>query len=205
MQIRILLAGRCPLKNQGICSNLSTTDDLTIIKSTQEIGQIPELCSLHQPDLLLAVLEGLENQFSAISHRLPSVNILGLLAQNRQICHTLICKSIINGCLPETSPPELLIQAIRAVASGHTWFSQPLLKTILRPTPQSNGKQSILTNRELAILRLVMQEKTNKEIAREVGVGKRTVCNPLSTLYEKLGVASRVGAALKAERFELIE
>ncbi len=205
VQIHVLLTGNCPLKSQGICANVSVIDNSIVFETATELNHLPELCSLHQPDLLLLVLDSWETQVNAIAHRLPAVNVLGLSAQNGQVCHTLIHNNVINGCLPETSPPEILIQAIRTVASGHTWFSQPLLKTILRPTPQPNEKQSVLTNRELAVLRLVTQERTNKEIARELGMGKRTVCDHLSAIYEKLGVASRVGAALKAERFGLVE
>ena len=205
VETRVLLAGKCPFKNQGIHSNLSTIDNSIIIETTTELEQLPELCSFHQPNLLLIVLDGLEDRFNAISHRLSAVNILGLSIENGQVCQTLIRKSIINGCLPETAPPETLIQAMRAVASGYTWFSQSLLYTILRPISQSKKNQHILADRERSVLRLVMQEKTNKHIGQEIGIGERTVCDHLSVIYEKLGVVSRVGAALKAERMGLIE
>lgn len=205
MKTRVLLAGSCPLKNQGICSNLSTASDLTVIETTTELEQLPELHSYHQPDLLLVVLADWEESLTCVFHRLPSTNVLGLSPQNGQVCHTLIHQNVINGCLPETAPPEVLVQAIRAVASGQTWFSQALFKQILNPMPQTDINQPVLTNQELATLRLVMQEETNLQIAQTLNISERTVSNNLSAIYEKLGVVSKVGAALKAERLSLVE
>lgn len=183
-------------------SNLSTASNLTVIETTTELEQLPEL---YQPDLLLIVLEGWENSLASVFHRLPPTNILGLSPQNGQVCHTLIRKNVINGCLPETAPPELLGQAIHAVVSGYTWFSQALLKQILHPRLKIGNTQTVLTDQELAILRLVMQEETNLQIAQALGISERTVSNNLSAIYEKLGVVSKVGAALKAERLGLFE
>ena len=206
VKIRVLLAGNSPLKNQGIHSALTTTaTDLTIIETTTEPEQMPELYSLHQPDLLLVVLDGWENSLLPIFHRLPPTNILGLSSQNEQACHTFIRQNIVNGCLPETASPELLARAVLAIASGHTWFSQALFKQILHPTLQSRKTQHNLTDQELAILRLIIQDKTNESIGLNLGIGTRTVSGRLSTIYEKLGVASRLEAALKAERLGLIE
>jgi DNA-binding NarL/FixJ family response regulator len=122
------------------------------------------LCSSYQPDLLLIVFDGWEDLLMPVVHRLSPVNILGLSPPNEQICHTLIRQNVINGCLPETAPPEVLAQAIHAVASGYTWFSQALFKQILHPTLQTGHNQPVLTNQELAVLRLVMQERKNKHI-----------------------------------------
>lgn len=203
MKTHVLLVGNSSLKNQGICSHISKINNSIIFETTTEFDQLPKLLLLHQPDLLLVLLEDWEDQFYTISHRLPPVNILCLSALNEQICLTLIRKSIINGCLPETAPPDLLIQAIYAVANGYTWFKQSSLKAILHPISQPDRKQSILTDEELTILRLVMLEKTNKEIARVLEMSNRIVCERLSQIYRKLGVTSRVGAALKAERLGL--
>ena len=197
VQIRVLLVGNCPLKNKGIYSSISTIDGLTLVETTRELDQLPDLCSLHQPDLLLILLDGWEEQFKPISQCLPTTNILGLSSQNGQSCHALIRNGVINGCLPETAPPEILIPAVRAVANGYIWLSQSLFKQILHPIPQVRKPQHSLTDQELAILQLVMQDKTNKYIGQEMDISERTVSDRLRVIYEKLGVASRLEAALK--------
>lgn len=205
MQISVLLAGSCPLKNQGIYFNIDTANNLTVVETTQELDQLPDLCTLHQPDLLLVVLDGWEDQFVSVTPHLPTVNILALSNHNEQSCHALIRNGVINGCLPETASPERLLQAICAVASGNSWFSQSLFKQILRPIPPSRKAQYSLPAQELTMLRLLMQDKTNQYIGQEMDIGERTVCDRLSTIYEKLGVASRLAAALKAERLGLVD
>lgn len=70
---------------------------------------------------------------------------------------------------------------------------------------KTSDKQHHLTGRELIVLDMVMQEKTNQHIAQALGISERTVSDDLSAIYEKLGVVSKVGAALKAERLGLIE
>ncbi|VAW34795.1 hypothetical protein MNBD_CHLOROFLEXI01-806 [hydrothermal vent metagenome] len=205
MQISVLLAGSCPLKNQGIYFNIETANNLTVVETTQELDQLPDLYTLHQPDLLLVILDGWEEQFTSVVQQLPTTNIVVLSSQNRQSCHTLIHNGVINGCLPETASSELLSQAIYAVANGNVWFSQSLFKQILHPVPPSRKAQYSLTTQELTMLRLIMQDKTNQYIGQAMDVGERTVCDRLSTIYEKLGVASRLAAALKAERLGLVD
>lgn len=120
MEIRVLLAGKCPLKNQGIRANLLEIDDSIVLATTTELEMVPELYSLHGSNLLLLVLIGWENSLVPVIYRLPPTNILGLSTQNEPICHTLIRNNIINGCLPEITPSQTLIQAIYAVANGYT-------------------------------------------------------------------------------------
>lgn len=60
-----------------------------------------------------------------------------------------------------------------------------------------------LTDRETEVLVLIAGDKTDREIARELGIGERTVRAHVSRILLKLGVASRVGAAVAATRVGL--
>jgi DNA-binding CsgD family transcriptional regulator len=53
-----------------------------------------------------------------------------------------------------------------------------------------------LTRRELEVLRLVAEDRTDREVAARLGIGERTVRAHVSRVILKLGVASRVGAAV---------
>lgn len=61
------------------------------------------------------------------------------------------------------------------------------------------------TRRELQILELLAQGKSNKQIAAELGIGEQTVKNHLYSIYLKLGVTNRTQAAIKAIKERLIE
>ncbi len=205
MEIRVLLAGSCPLKNQGVCSNLLATNDAITLETTSEFSQLPRLCLSYHPHVLLIFIDDWQVNISPIFHHLPPVDIFALSNSNGHYCHTLIQKNYINGCLPESSSPELLVEALHAIVRGYTWFSKSLFKTAFRPRIGVNGNHAVLTERETAVMQLVMQEKTNKSIAQELGMCDRTVSSRLNAIYDKLGVESRVGAALKAERLGLFE
>jgi DNA-binding NarL/FixJ family response regulator len=60
-----------------------------------------------------------------------------------------------------------------------------------------------LTRREREILKLLMEGSANKQIASRLGVSNQTVKNQLSTLYQKVGVSSRLELVLLAQRHDL--
>ena len=61
-----------------------------------------------------------------------------------------------------------------------------------------------LTEREMEVLRLVVAARTNQEIARALGISVKTVEKHLAELFTKLGVASRVEAAVQAVRGQMV-
>lgn len=61
-----------------------------------------------------------------------------------------------------------------------------------------------LTTRELDVLRLVVAGKTNQEIGIALGISEKTVEKHLEGVFSKLGVASRVEAAVVAVRKDLV-
>jgi len=71
--------------------------------------------------------------------------------------------------------------------------------------PDQENMAALLTERELDILRLVMQGKTNKEIAHALSITQRTVEFHVSNLLQKLGVESRIQAAVLATKMNLLD
>jgi DNA-binding CsgD family transcriptional regulator len=63
-------------------------------------------------------------------------------------------------------------------------------------TTQPRNLSAMLSRREREVLQLVARDKTDREIARQLGIGERTVRAHVSRIILKLGVASRVGAAV---------
>ena len=62
---------------------------------------------------------------------------------------------------------------------------------------RGNIIKSILTNRERAVFNLLVQNKTTKEIAEELGISEKTVRNHISNTMQKLGVKGRSGAVVE--------
>lgn len=103
------------------------------------------------------------------------------------------------GFLPKTSEMDEMVAAIRAVAAGEHFLparcAQALAKRKLMVT---------LSERELAVLRLVALGKSNKIIADEFGIADATVKNHLSHIFWKLGASDRTQAVTLAMEFGLL-
>ncbi|SFO17200.1 two component transcriptional regulator, LuxR family [Pseudonocardia ammonioxydans] len=95
------------------------------------------------------------------------------------------------GYLLKDAPTEELTAAIRAAAAGETTLGptiqQRLLTRLRRP-------DTSLTLRELDVLRLVSDGRSNDAIARELSLSRATVKSHLAHVYNKLGVQSRTAA-----------
>jgi DNA-binding NarL/FixJ family response regulator len=102
----------------------------------------------------------------------------------------------------------LLGQAVNAVAGSRTFLQPTLTKQVVAEftrlsrlttlTPEPQTKVENLTSRELAILPLLTQAKSNKAIAATLNLTEGTVKNHMTSIMAKLGATDRTGAALRA-------
>lgn len=96
---------------------------------------------------------------------------------------------------------EDLLHAVRAVGAGRTALPQELLRMAVAPSSgPTTDDLARLTPREREILGLIARGLTNKEIARDLGIGPGTVKSHVEKLIAKLGVADRTQAAVFAVR-----
>jgi two-component system, NarL family, response regulator LiaR len=96
-----------------------------------------------------------------------------------------------------------LCLAIRAAAAGQVPLSPKAAERLMREV-RAPKKPEVLTARETEVLRLMAQGLANKEIARALNIGEKTVKTHISNVLAKLGVPSRTQAALYAARFGLV-
>ena len=108
----------------------------------------------------------------------------------------------VAGLFSKDEPPEALGIAIRQVARGEQYLSPSLALALLQhqqaELSSPSGDLSALTDREREILGLLAEGLSNKAIAARLYLSVRTVEGHLAKLYERLGVHSRVEAALIA-------
>jgi DNA-binding NarL/FixJ family response regulator len=103
------------------------------------------------------------------------------------------------GFLLKDSGPALLVEAVRAAASGGSLVSPSitvrLLERLARPRPSAAPPREPLTDRELEVVKLVARGRTNEEIAGELFVSLSTVKTHLGSVHRKLGTRNRVETA----------
>ena len=113
------------------------------------------------------------------------------------------------GFLLKDAPVRDVAEAVRAAAAGDSWLAPRAAAAVLEllrrdhVEPTRSADPSILSSRELEILRLVARGLENSEIADELCISPRTAKNHLSNVLAKLGVSNRVQAAIYAVRHGL--
>jgi len=118
----------------------------------------------------------------------------------------LVLASIIAGArayLDLTADPEMVRCAIDVVTSGSIWAPRRLLSKLidrLLKVPDSSLTSSTpyFTNREKDVLELILQARSNREIARQLGIEERTVKAHVGRLMRKTGSDNRIELSMRA-------
>ena len=113
----------------------------------------------------------------------------------------------ICGICQKSDPPALLEHGIRDVAAGNAWFKQEQLEVALNGNSDAGpGRENGgFTKREQAVLSLVSEGLTNREIGAQIGVSEGSVKGTLQQLFSKFGVRSRsrlVRIVLEQQRYK---
>jgi DNA-binding NarL/FixJ family response regulator len=109
-----------------------------------------------------------------------------------------------SGHLSKAAPARELVQAVRAVTAGGTVIEPLALTHLLSGTTGGPPAASQLTERELAVLKLLAEGLHNKQVASRLGISQRTVERHCDNIYAKLGVGSRTEAVVRAISSKLV-
>lgn len=203
-----MVADDHPLVRSGVRATLSQSDEITVVAEAHDFKEAVDLLGKMKPDILLLDVEmpggKAENLIVTAREMQPNIKILILTSHAEAATIRALMKAKISGYLLKDEAPEHLLQAVRVLGSGATWFSQGVMEKMLNSTDVEDELVA-LSPREKQILRLLAQAKDNATIADELSLAEQTVRNHVSTLYSKLGVASRVEAIVWVRERNLFE
>jgi two-component system, NarL family, nitrate/nitrite response regulator NarL len=199
-----MLADDHPVVREGVAVIVVAAPDLALVGVASNGYETLSLAAEQQPDVLLLDVNmpgppTLE-VIGALRQRQTHLKVLLFTAdcQDEKICELAAAGAV--GCLIKTGESETLRQAIAIVAQGGIWFDQRILERLAQDV--NKGRATIegicLTERETAVLRLVGQGLTNRAIAYELGIARRTVEFHVGNILKKLKITSRVEAAVWA-------
>ncbi len=118
----------------------------------------------------------------------------------------LVLKAVVAGArayLDSDAGPETVRQAIDIVVSGSIWAPRRLLSRLIDrllglPESSVQGGGPQVTDREREVLKLILLAKSNREIARQLGIEERTVKAHVGRLMRKLGADNRIELSMAA-------
>jgi DNA-binding NarL/FixJ family response regulator len=216
MSIRVVVADDHAVIRMGIVRmlELEAAAEMTVVGEVADGRDLLGTVELLTPDIVL--MDIVMPRHDVVAHmqqlaalaKAPQVIILTAYDQDEYV-QPLIAAGVA-GYLLKDEIPYTIVQAIRAVAAGETWFSQRIARQIVRANyapaaSESSVDAPALTPREWEILQLIGQGKRNSEIADQLALSKTTVQNYVSSIYAKLGVETRAQVMLYAMRNKLVD
>ena len=216
-RIKVLLVDDHPLFRAGVRQRLSEQDqDLEVVGEAGGSAQAREMVALLSPDVVLMdIAMGHENENGieatrTIKRDAPSVAVIILsLYDDVQYIEAAVEAGAAGYLLKTVQGPDLAA-AVRNAHKGDTVLSPEVASQVFRRLlPQLGaGSQPApghrLSMRETEVLALVARGKTNREIARSMGLSVRTVEAHLRSVFAKLLVGSRTEAVVFAVKTGLL-
>jgi DNA-binding NarL/FixJ family response regulator len=189
--IRVAIVDDHPVVREGTAALLATQPGIRIVGAAASIEGATPLLDRDRVDvLLLDIRLGNESGLSLLSGGGPRPAIVVLTAYDYPQYVAAARRLGASGFVMKTAPVAELVEAIRCAAAGGLAFE-------CAPEPSD---AAALSRRELDVVRLVVDGRSNDEIGAELGIATKTVEGHLRRMFDRLGVLSRTELATRALR-----
>lgn len=218
--MKILVVDDHPLMREALRTVLQQLGSPTVVLEAQDCPTALILAEGHVDldlvllDLALPGVHGLD-ALAVLRERYPELPVVVLSADEGQQTILQAIERGAMGFIPKSSPREVMLSALRLVMAGGiylppTVLQQPVLESGselaggIRPqTPTRTPADLGLTARQVQVLRLLLQGKSNKLICRELDLAEGTVKIHVSAILKALQVTSRTQAVIAVGRMGL--
>ncbi len=218
--IRVVIADDHLIVREGLRMILANYENIQVVGEAENGLRAIELAEETHPDVILMDLrmpdvDGL-TAISKIKAQWPEIAIVILTTYNEDELMIRGLQAGAQGFLLKDTDRARLLDTIQAAFRGETLLRPDVLARILqktdpspvsrlspRPNVASASSSSILSQRELEILKLVATGARNKEIALKLNISQSTVKAHLDSIFNKLGVDSRTAAVSVASQYGL--
>ena len=206
--IRVCIVEDQTLVRQGIRSLLDLTQDMKVVAEARDGEEALMVIPKAKPDVVLLDVQLPKRNGIEVLKTLKKTNLLPpTLILTTFDDDSLVLEGIragARGFLLKDVTLKQLTEAIRTLKAGGTLIKPAITDRILRgldlakPSFPSLDPPAPLTERETAVLRLMVAGYSNREIADAIAVSEGTVKNHVSSILSKLGVRDRTRAVLRA-------
>lgn len=201
MNIRVFNADDHPILLKGIVDLIVSTEGLDWVGSARDGKETLEKIIHLEPDIALLDIEmphysGIEVARKLREEKVSTKIILFTLFKDSSFIKQALDEGVMGYLLKESTELEI-IDCIRKVAGGTKYVTAALADTLINLNNPTSSILTVLTEHELAILKLIARNKTSKEIASMMFLSPKTISNHRSNISKKLQLGGEQNALLK--------
>jgi two-component system, NarL family, nitrate/nitrite response regulator NarL len=204
-QISVVIADDHPIVLAGLQTLLQREPDISVIDGCADGIETLRAVAKHKPDVLIldlrmpradgvAVLQQMKKAGSA-----TRVVVLAAVVGEEELLEAIRLGA--GGVVLKEMAAQFLVDCVREVHAGRQWFEQraigDAMEKFVRRDTASREMTSVLSRREIDVVRAVAQGLRNREIGERLGIAEGTVKLHLHTIYTKLGVDGRTALVVK--------
>jgi two-component system, NarL family, response regulator NreC len=197
MTVRIVIADDHTVVRTGIKTELANQPDFEVIGEAVNSDDALQMANTLMPDVLLMDIQmpGMDTKdvVRSIKRCDDQVKVLILSAFKEQPIVIGIMKAGADGYILKDEDIFSIPSAIRKLMSGQRCISPTIVDILVEEVrePLHEMSPSLLTEKEIEVVKLITQGKLNKDVARTMQVSISTVEKHITHIYEKLDVSSR--------------
>jgi DNA-binding NarL/FixJ family response regulator len=189
----------------GLRQLLEAYDDVEIVAAAEDGAAAVLAAREHHPDVVLMDLKmrGLDGLHATreIKASVPGCAVVVLSTSDAFEDVTAALEAGADGYLLKESDPDRIVDGLRSCLEGGMPLSPSVAAQLMRRPARAPVPATVdLTRREFDILHQLREGRTNLEIADALQISEKTVKSHCSSLFQAIGVTSRMQAALWATR-----
>lgn len=213
--IKIAIADDYKIYRDGLKVGLSADENMEVIFEADNGEELMKGLETNSPDVIIMdlkmpIMDGMEAT-KEVRKKYPTIKVLvvTMYDDDKFIIHLM--ENGANGYLLKNTEPEEIRKSIYSVHENGYYFNDIVNKALLKKLVLKNNlkpsfNQNVeLTERELEVLKLICEEKTAAEIAKDIFLSPRSVEGIRQRLIEKVGVRNTAGLVMFAVKNNMVD
>lgn len=214
-RIKVIIVDDHPMVREGLRKILELEKDIEVIDEAGDGQGAINVTRMNKPDVILMDINmpgtnGIEAT-RVIKREFPDVGIIALTIHEEEEYVLELVRAGVSGYVLKDIAPAKLIETIKTVANGNSVIDPSITNKIfgeinrLSRSKRMKEEWETLTDREMDVLKMISQGRSNKEIAKGLTISEKTVKNHITNIFRKLQVDDRTQAVLFAIKHRLVE